>query len=289
MAERPFLILIVLDGFGCRKDAEWNAIAQADTPRFHDLWRNSSWTTLEASGLAVGLPAGQMGNSEVGHLNIGAGRVVDQDIVRISKSIEHHELEKNPVFVDAVTKSNAIHFAGLLSDGGVHSLQEHLHGLIAAANELGAKNIYVHAILDGRDTPPKSAEKYLGNLLAHIKNKPQAHLATIIGRYFTMDRDKRWDRVQRGYDLMTLGVGTQTQDPLETLRRFYEQNVTDEFVEPIAVLTPEGAHLGTVPMPEVAGSLVWCGDDLHTLFVCTSTTCHAIETRVAGLPLAFAG
>ena len=246
MAHPPFLILIVLDGFGCRKEAEWNAIAQSETPTFSRLYRESVWTTLDASGLAVGLPAGQMGNSEVGHLNMGAGRVVDQDIVRISKSIAHGELQKNAVFVDAVKNHRAIHFAGLLSDGGVHSLQEHLHGLIDAALDLGAHQVFVHAILDGRDTPPKSAEKYLGDLLAHLEGKPNAHLATIIGRYSTMDRDKRWERVQRGYDLMTLGVGTQTKDPLETVRRFYEQGVTDEFMEPMAVLTPEGAHLGRV-------------------------------------------
>jgi len=155
-------------------------------------------------------------------------------------------LEKNEVFVEAVRNARAIHFAGLLSDGGVHSLQSHLHGLIDAALALGAENVFVHAILDGRDTPPKSAEKYLGGLLEHIKDKPNAHLSTIVGRYYTMDRDHRWERVQRGYDLMTLGAGTQTKDPLETVRRFYEQNVTDEFMEPIAVLTPEGAHLGRI-------------------------------------------
>jgi 2,3-bisphosphoglycerate-independent phosphoglycerate mutase len=246
LRDRPFLILIVLDGFGCRKEKEWNAIAEAETPRLDQLFRDSPWTTLEASGLAVGLPPGQMGNSEVGHLNIGAGRIVDQDIVRISKSIAHHELAKNAAFVDAVKKSNAIHFAGLLSDGGVHSLQEHLHGLIAAAIELGAKNVFVHAILDGRDTPPKSAEKYLQQLLDFIATRPQARLSTIIGRYFTMDRDKRWDRVQRGYDLMTLGVGAQSKEPLETVRRFYEQNVTDEFMEPIAMLDANGSHRGKV-------------------------------------------
>jgi 2,3-bisphosphoglycerate-independent phosphoglycerate mutase len=246
MPERPFLILIVIDGFGCRNDREYNAIAQAETPRFASLFRDSPWTTIEASGLAVGLPEGQMGNSEVGHLNIGAGRVVDQDIVRISKSVKSGELAKNQAFADTVRNARAVHFAGLLSDGGVHSLQEHLHGLIDAALELGAKDVFVHAILDGRDTPPKSAETYLGRLLSHLDGKPNAHLATVIGRYFTMDRDKRWERVQRGYDLMTLGVGTETKDPLETLRRFYEQNVTDEFVEPISVLNAEGAHLGRV-------------------------------------------
>jgi 2,3-bisphosphoglycerate-independent phosphoglycerate mutase len=243
---RPFLILIVLDGFGCRAERESNAIAEAETPAFDRLWREAPWTTLEASGVAVGLPAGQMGNSEVGHLNIGAGRVVDQDIVRISRAVERHELAKNPVLRDAVKNARAVHFAGLLSDGGVHSLQQHLHGLIDAALELGANDVFVHAILDGRDTPPKSAEKYLGNLLDFISDKPRARLATVIGRYYTMDRDKRWERVQRGYDLMTLGVGVETKEPLETLRRFYAQGVTDEFMEPLSVLTSEGAHLGRV-------------------------------------------
>ncbi|MBK5259138.1 MAG: 2,3-bisphosphoglycerate-independent phosphoglycerate mutase [Thermoanaerobaculia bacterium] len=246
MAERPFLILIVLDGFGCRKESEWNAIAQADTPRFDRLFRENSWTTLEASGLAVGLPAGQMGNSEVGHLNMGAGRIVDQDIVRISKSIGARELDANKVFTSAVTQARAVHFAGLLSDGGVHSLQEHLHGAIESAIRLGAKDVFIHAILDGRDTPPKSAEKYLRSLIDFIRDKPQAHLSTIIGRYFPMDRDRRWERVQRGYDLMTLGVGIQSKDPLATLQRFYEQNVTDEFMEPIVVLDGSGAHRGKI-------------------------------------------
>jgi 2,3-bisphosphoglycerate-independent phosphoglycerate mutase len=233
---RPFLLLIVIDGFGCRKERKYNAIAEAETPRFDRLFREMPWTTLDASGGAVGLPDGQMGNSEVGHLNIGAGRVVDQDIVRISKA----DLTRNEVLAEAV-RGRRVHFAGLLSDGGVHSLQSHLHKLIDASYGLGASEVFVHAILDGRDTPPKSAEKYLQDLLG-----TRAHLSTIIGRYFTMDRDKRWERVQRGYDLMTLGVGTQTKEPLETVRRFYEQGVTDEFMEPIAVLTAEGAHLGRV-------------------------------------------
>lgn len=246
MNERPFLILIVLDGFGCRASKDHNAIAAAETPRFDSLFAEHPWTTLEASGLAVGLPEGQMGNSEVGHLNIGAGRVVDQDIVRISKSIRGGELPGNPVFLDAVKNAKNVHFTGLLSDGGVHSLQEHLHGLIDAAVDAGAANVFVHAILDGRDTPPRSAERYLERLLTHIDGKRGVHLATIVGRYFTLDRDKRWERVQRGYDLMTLGVGTETRDPLETVRRFYEQGVTDEFMEPISVLTPQGSHLGRV-------------------------------------------
>ncbi len=248
--QRPFLILIVLDGFGCRKETDWNAIAVADKPRFQRLFHDAAWTTVEASGHAVGLPAGQMGNSEVGHLNMGAGRVVDQDIVRISKAVDGHELEKNPVLIEAVDRikrsGRSIHFVGLLSDGGVHSLQLHLDGLIEAASKLGVPQIYVHAILDGRDTPPKSADRYLRELLDFLKDKPGAHLATVIGRYYTMDRDKRWERVQRGWDLMTLGVGTETKDPVATVERFYEQNVTDEFMEPISVVTPEGSHRGRI-------------------------------------------
>jgi 2,3-bisphosphoglycerate-independent phosphoglycerate mutase len=243
---RPFLILIVLDGFGCRTETEYNAIAAAETPRFASLYRDFPWTTLGASGLAVGLPAGQMGNSEVGHLNIGAGRVVDQDIVRLSKSIQAGELLQNPVFIETVKNARAVHFTGLLSDGGVHALQDHLHGMIDAALELGAKQVFVHAILDGRDTPPKSAEQYLSQLLHHLRDQPNAHLATVVGRYFIMDRDKRWERVQRGYDLLTLGVGTETKDPLETIRRFYEQNVTDEFMEPISIVTANGSHRGRI-------------------------------------------
>jgi 2,3-bisphosphoglycerate-independent phosphoglycerate mutase len=247
---RPFLILIVLDGFGIRADAEFNAIAQAEKPRFDRLFRECPWTTLEASGLAVGLPEGQMGNSEVGHLNMGAGRVVDQDIVRISKSVDRGEMRTIPALANTFARvrrdGKAVHFAGLLSDGGVHSLQHHLHGLIDAAIANGVENVYVHAILDGRDTPPKSAETYLGRLLDFLRDKPQARLASVIGRYYPMDRDRRWERVQRGYDLWTLGIGSETKDPLETVRRFYEQSITDEFMEPISVLTPEGAHRGRI-------------------------------------------
>src|SRR5436190_8688619 len=258
---RPFLILIVLDGFGCRKEREFNAIAQAETPRFDRLFRDAPWTTLEASGLAVGLPDGQMGNSEVGHLNIGSGRVVDQDIVRISNA----DLTSNRVLMDEVKRGNSIHYARLLSDGGVHSLQEHLHALIAAALKNDAESVFVHAILDGRDTSPKSAQRYLEKLLAFIQDKPRVHLATVIGRYFTMDRDKRWDRVQRGYDLMTLGVGSETQDPLETLHRFYAQSVTDEFMEPMSIVSEAGAHRGRVEDGDALCFFNFCADRMRQI------------------------
>jgi 2,3-bisphosphoglycerate-independent phosphoglycerate mutase len=253
---RPFLILIVLDGFGCRSESEWNAVAQADTPRFRKLFAESSWTTLEASGLRVGLPEGQMGNSEVGHLNIGAGRVVDQDIVRISKAVDQGEVATHPLLVEAFERAKKndkwVHFVGLLSDGGVHSLQKHLHGLVDAAvkngmpADDGMPSVFIHAILDGRDTPPMSAKKYIRELLDFIDDKPQIHLSTFIGRYYTMDRDKRWDRVKRGYDLMTLGIGIETKTPFGSIDRHYEQGITDEFMEPHALLLRDGSHRGKI-------------------------------------------
>jgi 2,3-bisphosphoglycerate-independent phosphoglycerate mutase len=252
MIDRPFFILIVLDGFGCRREREFNAIAQASTPTFDDLFAHCSWKKLEASGLAVGLPAGQMGNSEVGHLNMGAGRIVDQDTVRIGKAIERNELARNETltatFARLTESGRSIHLAGLLSDGGVHSQQRHLHGLIDAAlqngmtSQHGRPGVFVHAILDGRDTPPVSARKYLSDLLDFIAGKPGVQLASIIGRYYTMDRDRRWERIRRGYDLMTLGLGVQSSDPLGTLDRFYDSKITDEFMEPVSLLGPHGTH-----------------------------------------------
>lgn len=249
---RPFLILIVLDGFGCRAEREWNAVLQAKTPAFARLFRESPWTTLEASGLRVGLPEGQMGNSEVGHLNMGAGRVVDQDIVRIGKAVAQRELDRNVVLTSVVAKTRAagraIHLAGLLSDGGVHSLQTHLHGLVDSIERIsggGPPRVYVHAILDGRDTPPVSASRYLTELLDHLKGTP-ARLVSIIGRYYAMDRDRRWERIRKAYDLMTLGIGTESSNPLAALAHHYDAGVTDEFMQPIAVVEPSGAHQGKI-------------------------------------------
>ncbi len=254
--QRPFVLLIVLDGFGCRKDAEWNAIAQAKRPRFDALFAEDPWVPVEASGLSVGLPEGQMGNSEVGHLNIGAGRVVNQDVVRISKVARNGELAANPQIRSAVERAvssrSRIHLVGLLSDGGVHSLQEHLDGLIDAVIADGMKpvdgspSVLVHAILDGRDTPPRSAKANVARLTESLQAKPAAALSTIIGRYYTMDRDQRWDRTRRGYDLMTLGIGTETSHPVETIERFYQEGITDEFMEPITVCGPDGGHDGKI-------------------------------------------
>ncbi len=256
MTSRPFLILIVIDGLGCRRETEWNAVAQARKPVLDELFQDHSWTTLEASGLRVGLPEGQMGNSEVGHLNIGAGRVVDQDIIRISKAASGGELAANPVLVAALERVKRagrwIHFVGLLSDGGVHSLQEHLHGLIDAAVAAGMPvqdgmpSVFIHAILDGRDAPPMSSKNNVRKLLDHIDDKPQVHLSTMIGRFYTMDRDRRWDRVKRGYDLMTVGMGIETKTPFGSIDRHYEAGITDEFMEPHALLLGNGTHRGKI-------------------------------------------
>ncbi|MBW3566128.1 MAG: 2,3-bisphosphoglycerate-independent phosphoglycerate mutase [Acidobacteria bacterium] len=242
--DRPFLILIVLDGFGCRHEKEFNAIAQARTPAFDALYANDAWTTVAASGIAVGVSEGQMGNSEVGHLNIGAGRVVDQDVVRISKAAESGELASNEVLTAELSRLTAgsgnLHLAGLLSPGGVHSLQRHLEALIDAACRRDWKadgpRVFVHAILDGRDTPPRSADRYLTTLLETLEKHPMARLATVVGRYYSMDRDKRWERTRVGYDLMTLGSGTRTSDPVGTVRKNYEEGMTDEFMTPIVVV-----------------------------------------------------
>ena len=255
--EAPFVLLTVLDGFGCREEKEWNAIAQAERPNLRRLFDEHPWTTVEASGERVGLPAGQMGNSEVGHLNIGAGRVVDQDILRISKAARGGAMRENPTLVETFERlkrtKKAVHLVGLLSDGGVHSLQEHLEGLIdaAIANGMSVRaeempSVFVHAILDGRDTPPRSAIANVERLLGFIAGKPQVRLSTIVGRYYTMDRDKRWERVQQGYDLMTLGIGVESADPIASIRRFYDAGITDEFMKPIAVVGVGGEHRGKV-------------------------------------------
>src|SRR5688572_5087193 len=210
------VLLMILDGWGIATNKKVSAIDQAKTPFITSLYGKYPHSKLEASGLAVGLPAGQMGNSEVGHMNIGAGRVVYQDLVRVNKAIEEHEIDSNPVLVDAINyakKNNKnFHLLGLLSDGGVHSHIDHLKGIISIANAQGLKNVFVHAFMDGRDTDPKGGLNYLSDLLGHMK-KTTGKLASVVGRYYAMDRDKRWERVKLAYDLMIKGVGEKTEDP----------------------------------------------------------------------------
>ncbi len=209
---------------------------------------------LEASGLAVGLPEGQMGNSEVGHMNIGAGRVVYQDLVRINKAVEEKELDSNPVLLEAIDfakKNNKnIHLIGLLSDGGVHSHINHLKALLSIAHQHSLKNVFVHAFMDGRDTDPKGGAAYLRDLLTHM-GKTTGKLASVVGRYYAMDRDKRWERVKLAYDLMVKGVGTKSSDAVQAVEQSYANNVTDEFIKPIVLVNEKQEAIATIQEGDV--------------------------------------
>jgi len=247
--KRRFVALIVLDGWGYREEAEANAVALADTPFFDRLWAEFPRTVLHASGERVGLPTGQMGNSEVGHLNLGAGRVVYQDLVRISKSIRTGEFFTIPAFrraLDAAKeRGTALHLIGLLSDGGVHSLHTHLYALLEMAKQREVPRVYVHAILDGRDTPPTSGIHHVENLMAKMKEIGIGEVATVGGRYFAMDRDNRWDRVERAFRAMVRGEGKESADPVAAVSSSYAAGKTDEFMEP-TVITKDGRPVGAI-------------------------------------------
>lgn len=245
---------MILDGWGIAANKSVSAVDQAKTPFMGSILKTYPNSKLEASGLAVGLPEGQMGNSEVGHMNIGAGRVVYQDLVRINKAIAEHELDGNAVLNDAfdyAKKNNRkIHFIGLVSDGGVHAHIEHLKGLISLANRKGVQNLFVHAFMDGRDTDPKSGKGFLKDLIDHLQRE-NGKLASVVGRYYAMDRDKRWERVKLAYDLLVSGNGVKTQDPIQSVQDSYDQNVTDEFIKPICVVSPDGAPVATIQEGDV--------------------------------------
>lgn len=236
---RP-IALLILDGWGYRESAKYNAIAQAKTPNFNRLWEKYPHTFIQTSGLAVGLPRGQMGNSEVGHLNLGAGRVVYQDITRITKAIEDGDFFKNPVLCqavdDAVKNNKAVHVFGLLSPGGIHSLDTHIDAMMRLAAKRGAKKLYMHAFLDGRDTPPKSASAFIQHLESVFAEIGAGKIVSLQGRFYGMDRDKRWERVKEGYDLLTLGTATHTAETaLAGLEKAYTAGETDEFVKPTSI------------------------------------------------------
>ena len=232
------VMLIILDGWGIAKDKSVSAIDKANTPEFRALINKYANSKLEASGEAVGLPAGQMGNSEVGHMNLGAGRVVEQELTRLNKGVLNGELAKEPVLVEtfnyAKTNNKKLHFIGLVSDGGIHAHISHLEALLAAAQQHGLSNVFVHAFTDGRDTDPKSGAGFITDLQAAMA-KTTGKLASVIGRFYAMDRDKRWERVKEAYDLMVHGTGTPTTDPVAALKASYEAGVTDEFIKPIVV------------------------------------------------------
>ena len=226
-----------MDGFGLRQETEGNAIRAAATPRLDQFFREYAHTTLRASGLDVGLPEGQMGNSEVGHTNIGAGRVVFQDLPRITKAIADGSFDENPAYRHAMDacleKGTSLHLMGLLSDGGVHSHLEHLFALLRMAKERGLERVYIHAFLDGRDVPPSYGKSYVEQLQAKLDELGTGRIATVMGRYYAMDRDKRWDRVQRAYDAIALGEGIFEEDPAAAVQKSYDSGVTDEFMEPV--------------------------------------------------------
>lgn len=233
------LALIIMDGYGISAETKGNAVASARKPNIDKLMQKYSNTTIGASGLAVGLPKGQMGNSEVGHLNLGAGRVVYQDYTRISLAVEENKLRENPVLIEVMEKvkanSKKLHFLGLLSDGGVHSHNTHLYALLEMAKERGLKDVYVHAVLDGRDVPPKSALAYFQELDSKIRTIGVGRVATIAGRYYTMDRDKRWERVEQGYRAMTEGKGHRAGTPEQAVTDSYDRGDSDEFLKPTIV------------------------------------------------------
>ena len=234
MAKKP-LILIIMDGFGFGPD-NGNAIKAAKKPNLDRIFSENPITQIGASGLNVGLPDGQMGNSEVGHTNIGAGRIVYQELTRITKSIEDGDFFQNPAFVGAIDKAvksgSALHLIGLLSDGGVHSHNSHLYALLKLAKERGCKKVYVHAFLDGRDVPPSSGSDYVADCMAEMKKIGVGEIATVMGRYYAMDRDNRWERVGKAYAAMAYGEGVQASDPVQAVKDSYENGVTDEFVVP---------------------------------------------------------
>lgn len=248
------VLLMILDGWGIATNKAVSAIDNAKTPFINSLYLKYPHSKLEASGLAVGLPAGQMGNSEVGHMNIGAGRVVYQDLVRVNKAIEEKELDSNPVLLDAFAyaKKNdkSVHYIGLVSDGGVHSHIDHLKGLVTIAHTNGIKNLFVHAFMDGRDTDPKGGLDFLKQVIKHLNNTT-GRLATIVGRYYAMDRDKRWERVKLAYDVLVNGVGEKTTDPLKAIQKSYDNNVTDEFIKPIVVVDQSQQPIGTIKEGDV--------------------------------------
>ncbi len=247
-------ILIILDGWGIGDKSKSDAIYNGETPYYDYLLSEYPNSQLCATGECVGLPKGVMGNSEVGHMNIGAGRIVYQDLVRINKAIESGEFRKNPVFLEAfeyAKKNNkSVHFLGLLSDGGVHSMNTHLYELCHMANEYGLKKIYVHALTDGRDRDPHSGINYVKELLEKIKGT-NCKLATITGRYYTMDRDKRWDRIKVGYDAMLYGIGKKTTDPLKAIEESYNEGITDEFIKPIIVTDDSSTPIATIQKDDV--------------------------------------
>lgn len=248
------VILMILDGWGKSPDPKVSAIDNANIPFITSLYANYPSAQLRTDGLHVGLPEGQMGNSEVGHMNLGAGRIVYQDLAKINLAVANSTLAKETVLVDAFNyaKNNnkKVHFLGLVSDGGVHSHTSHLRGLIDATQEYGLKNVFVHAFTDGRDVDPKSGKEYIQNLENYLKNT-NVKIASVIGRYYAMDRDKRWERVKLAYDLVVNGTGTATKNLVASIAENYNNSITDEFIPPLVVTGDDDKPLAIIEEDDV--------------------------------------
>lgn len=248
------VILMILDGWGHSPDPKVSAIDNAKTPYIDNLYKNFPNAELRTDGLNVGLPEGQMGNSEVGHINLGAGRIVYQELTRINLAVQNNTFVKEPVLMEAFqyAKNNQknVHFLGLLSDGGVHSHTSHLKGLITDAESFNLENVFIHAFTDGRDVDPKSGINYVKDILNFTENT-NTKLATITGRYFAMDRDKRWERVKIAYDCLVNNTGNLTQNPIEAIKNSYANDVTDEFIQPIVITNSENEPLTKIEENDV--------------------------------------
>ena len=247
-------LLMILDGWGIGDGSVADVISQVPTPNLTALKNKYPNSRLHASGENVGLPDGQMGNSEVGHLNIGAGRIIYQDLVKINMECKTGEIKKNPVLNEAFSyardKGKQVHFMGLLSDGGVHSSDRHLYYLCDMTGEYDIKDVFIHGFGDGRDTDPRSGKGYMKNLLDHLENS-NGRVASFIGRYYAMDRDKRWERIKTAYDLLVAGEGYKTRDILDAMQKSYDEGVTDEFMKPISVVGENGEAVGLLKPGDV--------------------------------------
>ncbi|RZJ54009.1 MAG: 2,3-bisphosphoglycerate-independent phosphoglycerate mutase, partial [Flavobacterium sp.] len=248
------VILMILDGWGKSPDPKVSAIDNANTPFIDSLYTNYPNASLRTDGLNVGLPEGQMGNSEVGHMNLGAGRIIYQDLVKINLAVQDKTLaqEKELVAAFDYAKQNnkKVHLLGLVSNGGVHSHINHLKGLVDAAQEYGLEKVFIHAFTDGRDVDPKSGAFFISELQNHIKNT-NAKLASIVGRYYAMDRDRRWERVKLAYDLLVHGTGIPSRDAIDSIQESYHEEITDEFIKPIVMTDEDGKPLATIQDDDV--------------------------------------
>ncbi len=305
MSKKP-VMLCILDGWGLREEKKYNAILLAETPYWDILQEMAPMSRLDASGMSVGLPEGQMGNSEVGHLNIGAGRKVYQDLTRINKSIQDGDFFENPVLVEgmenAVKADKSIHLLGLLSDGGVHSHVEQIIAMVRLAKQKGVKRLYMHALLDGRDVPPTSAKIYVEQLESAMKEIGLGEIATVSGRYYTMDRDKRWDRVEKGYNAMAKGEGLKAASAMDAVEEAYNRGENDEFVLPTVIGTEE-----PVGVVQDGDTIIFCNfradrareitrafiqdgfkdfakDPLHVEYICLTEYEAALDVKVAFPP-----